>query len=301
MAQVRKRLTALARERHEDTHWVMTRYARDRLLHRLTQSPHGGRFVLKGATLFALWDEDLYRPTRDIDLLAQMPNDVAALEGLFRSVCRVEVEDDGLQFDPESVAAQRIIEEGQYEGVRVSLRARLGKAKLFLQVDIGFGDKVVPDPEVAELPPVLDGLPPVRIAVYPKAAVVAEKFQIAVSMGMPNSRMKDFYDLFNMAKRCEFDGQQLCDSIRATFETRGTAVPENTPVALSKEFANDETKNTQWAAFFRKADAPMDMAALSDVVRTVERFLMPPAQAAARGGPFEKTWEPGGPWKYEKQ
>ena len=292
-ASIRQRLLNLARERGEAAEWTYRTYGRERLLYRLMNSEHADRFVLKGATLFSIWSTDLYRSTRDVDLLGRMPNDVAALENIFREVCNIEVEDDGLQFDTDSVKAARIIEDGEYEGVRTALRATLGEAQLFLQVDIGFGDAVVPDPEIAELPPLLDDLPPVRMRAYPKAAVIAEKFHILVSMGMVNSRMKDFYDLYTIARRCEFDGEQLCDSIRATFGTRRTPVPDSPPVALSQEFADNDA---QWKAFLNRQGLQDDNLTLTEVIDALISFLMPPAQAVAQGNKFRAEWNPGGPW-----
>jgi hypothetical protein len=176
----------------------------------------------------------------------------------------------------------------------VTLRAGLGKARLFLQIDVAFGDKVVPAPTAADLPPVLDDLPPAHMAVYPKSAVVAEKFQIIVSLGIPNSRMKDFYDTYMIAEHSELDGPQLANAIRATFSTRGTPVPKTPPVALTAAFSDDASKRAQWRAFLRKSD--ISQLPLEQVIRNLNDFLMPPAQAVAEGKSFDEEWVPGGPW-----
>ncbi|MFO7898310.1 MAG: nucleotidyl transferase AbiEii/AbiGii toxin family protein [Planctomycetota bacterium] len=274
----------------------MTRYARHRLLYRLTQLPEGRDFILKGATLLAVWGEDFYRPTRDIDLLAPGANDPESLRDIFRSACEFETEDDGLRFDPDSVTAERIMEEARYEGVRVAIRAALGKARLFLQVDVAFGDRVIPPPVPTDLTSVLDGLPTVHMDVYPKTGVIAEKFQIITALGMPNSRMKDFYDIYTLAEHSEFEGQELADSIRATFDARGTPVPVVPPVALTEEFANDASKKAQWRAFLGGLEMSAAELPLERVIPALNDFLMPPARAIAEASSFNKKWAPGGPW-----
>ena len=235
---VRQRLLNIARQRGDVAEWVYRAYGRVRLLYRLTQSDYDDRFALKGATLFSVWADEPYRPTRDIDLLGYGSNEAAALARLFREVCRVHVPEDGLEFDPKSVKATQLGPEDEYQGVRVTLEGRLGQARVPIRIDVGYGDAVVPSPEVVEVPTILGDLPAPRMKAYPREAVVAEKFETMVRRGMANGRMRDFYDVWSMARRFEFDGGTLSASIRATFERRKTRVPEDAPVALTSEFSD---------------------------------------------------------------
>ena len=164
-----------------------------------------------------------------------------------------------------------------------------------MQVDVGFGDIVVPSAVTTEFPPILDFEPP-RLFGYTRASLVAEKFESMVHLGLVNSRMKDFFDLFVMAERFEFDGALLCRAIEATFSRRRTPVPENTPTGLSAEFARDDTKRVQWRAFLTKGRLDSQKSDFGEVVSFVREFLMPPAEAIAKGEEFGLAWRSGGPW-----
>ena len=222
-ASVRQKLLNLARERGEEFQFVLTRYAIERVLYRLSRSAHADRFVLKGAMLFELWTGQTHRSTLDVDLLSEVSNDVDRLLAVFREVVAAEVEDDGLVIDPASVRGEQIREDQHYQGVRLTATATLAGARIPLQIDIGFGDAVVPGPQQAEYPTLLDSSPP-RLWVYPKETVVAEKFEAMVSLGIANSRMKDFYDLYVLSERFDFDGDLLARAIAATFARRRTAL-----------------------------------------------------------------------------
>jgi len=200
-ASVRQRLRNLARQRGVDFQYLLVRYGMERLLYRFSRSEACDHFVLKGAALFSLWTDQPHRATRDIDLLGHGDNSIEHLEEVFRQICEVTVEDDGLTFFPDSVRGQVISPHDEYEGVRLTLTALLEKARIPLQVDIGFGDTVTPEPTVVEYPVLLD-LPPPVLRAYSRETVVAEKFQAMVSLGMGNSRMKDFFDLWRYAMIC---------------------------------------------------------------------------------------------------
>jgi Nucleotidyl transferase AbiEii toxin, Type IV TA system len=250
-ASVRARLADLARKEHEDFQLVLTRYAIERLLYRLTRTEYATEFVLKGAMLFRLWADQPHRPTRDLDLLGRGDPSVDRLAAVFRAVCGATVEDDGLLFDPAAVTAGKIKEDQEYEGVRVECVVRLGQARIDLQVDVGFGDAITPGPVTVQYPALLD-LPAPELAAYPRETVVAEKFQAMVMLGIANSRMKDFFDLWVLARSFAFAGPTLADAIRATFVRRKTPVPAAPPLALTAEFGTDRGKVTQWAAFLKK-------------------------------------------------
>ncbi len=291
-ASVRQRLLNLSRKRGEDFNFTLTRYANERLLYRLGCSPYRGQFVLKGAALFQVWSASLYRPTRDIDLLGFGDSTAARIESVFRELCVLEVEPDGLRLLPDSVRAEEIRGQPEYGGIRVRLMADLDGAQIALQVDIGFGDAVTPGIEEADFPTLLE-FPAPHLRIYPRETVVAEKFEAMVRLGIVNTRMKDFYDVWQIARIFSFDGASLSRAIAATFERRATPVPDAAPVALSAEFV--EERANQWFAFLGRSSAS-GSPDLSDVVDLLARFLLPPSAAAAAGEPFPLRWPLGGDW-----
>lgn len=206
------------------------------------------------------------------------------------------MENDGLAFDPATVTAGRIKEDQEYEGVRVGCVAKLGQARIDLQVDVGFGDAVTPAPVTVRYPGLLD-LPVPELAAYPRETVVAEKFQAMVALGIANSRMKDFFDLWVLARLYPFAGPVLADAIRATFARRKTPVPSPPPLALTAEIGTDKAKVTQWQAFLKKGMLDVGGATLVEVSDFLAGFLVPPAQAVAAGATFDRTWAVGGNWQ----
>ena len=294
-ASVRQRLLNLSREKGEDFNLVLTRYGLERFLYRLSISDHAERFVLKGAMLFAVWMDQTHRPTRDLDLFSYGDDSAESLTVLFKEVCQVEVEPDGLVFNPESVRAEQIREDQEYQGLRVRLLGLLANAEVPVQVDVGFGDVITPRAESIQYPTLLE-MPPPMIRAYPKESVVSEKLEAIVRFGMVNSRMKDFYDIWIISKQFPFDGHTLVRAIQATFGRRGTPLPKTVPVGLSKDFAKDRGKSAQWKAFLNRTvltDTDID---LEKVLDDLLAFLMTPLQAAARSKPYKRTWIEGGPW-----
>ena len=290
-ASVRQRLLNRARERGEDFNYLLTRYANERLLFRLAESAHRDQFVLKGATLFELWHEAVHRATRDVDLLGFGEPAVERIQAVFRELCTVDVEPDGLRFLERSVRAEPTRDGQAYGGLRVRLAADLDGARIALQVDIGFGDVVTPGVVEAEFPTLLD-FPAPRLRTYPRETVVAEKFEAVVRLGIANTRMKDFYDLWAMATTFAFDGESLA----ATFDNRGTPLPTEPPLALRSEFTADTEKQAQWSAFLGRIEISPAVS-LESITEVLRRFLLPPAYAAARGESFEQGWPAGGNWR----
>jgi len=292
-ASVRARLLDLARRQGVEFQLVLSRFATERFLYRLGASSHAERFVLKGATLFRLWSDEQLRATWDLDFLGRGPSTVADVVAVVRDLCGIRA-DDGIEFDSDSIAGEEIRLPDEYSGVRVKLEARLAEARIPVQVDVGFGDAVVPPPKREVYPTLLDHAPP-HILVYSRDAVVAEKLEAALSLGVTNSRMKDFYDLHRLASSATFDGSTLVQAIRATFRRRQTPFPDGEPLALSTEFLAAPEREVQWRAFLRRGrlEAPPDASELAEDLR---RFLLPVLAAAARGGKFEASWRPGGPW-----
>jgi predicted nucleotidyltransferase component of viral defense system len=298
-ASVRQRLRNLAQERQEDFQSILTRYALERFLYRLHQSEHQDRFILKGAMLFTLWSNEPHRATRDLDLLCHGDNTIALLEQVFQEICQTQVEDDGLDFKAETVQGKQIKEDQEYEGVRIKLNAFLTgtSTRLDLQIDIGFGDAVTPQVRVAEFPTLLEGFPAPSLKTYPPETVIAEKFQAMVALGIANSRMKDFYDIWYLCQNFSFEGITLSRAIKATFDRRRTPLSIEPPLALTAEFSEDASKQAQWKAFIRKGKLKTSEETLGDIIAILQNFLMPPTQSAAQGKKFELIWSPSGLWQ----
>ncbi len=296
MAQsVRDRLLRRARERGEDFNFLLNRFAVERFLYRLSVSPHRDRFVLKGASLFAIWAAQPYRATRDIDLAGFGPNDPDAVGAIMREVCAVAVDDDGLTLLSDAATAATIRDEEQYGGVRIRIPARLGNAHTDVQIDVGFGDAITPPAAEVDYPTLLP-FPAPRLRAYPRETVVAEKWEAMVSLGIGNSRMKDFFDAWILARDFAFDGITLAAAIGATFARRSTTLPADPPTALTAAFVENPAKQRQWQAFLRRGGAADAPATLAEIVAALEPFLMPPTHALNAGLPFTQQWSPGGPW-----
>lgn len=296
-ASVRQRLLNRSKGQGEDFQLVLTRFVLERLLYRLGRSQFREQFILKGAMLFSLWGDTPHRATRDIDFLGFGESAVNRLVQIFQAVCLTRVEEDGVIFLQESVRGMEIREDQEYDGVRITLEARLGGARIPVQVDVGFGDTVTPEADYADYPTTLD-FPAPYIRVYPRETVVAEKFQAMIYLGMANSRMKDFYDLWIIGKTFPFEGRILAQAIMATFSRRRTTLADVLPLALTVEFSEDPGKQTQWRAFIKRNQlAPADLS-LPTVIAEIREFLQPPMNAAARGETFDFTWPPGGPWRH---
>lgn len=296
-ASVRARLLNLARARGEDFQLVLTRYGLERLLYRLSRSPHAERFVLKGAILFLLWSEEPHRATRDVDFLGLGDMGLDALRRIFREVCTTAVEHDGVTFDPESIQVEPIRDDTEYGGMRVTLMGELSGARIPVQADIGVGDAVTPASVSVDYPVLLDGPVPV-IATYTRESVIAEKYQAMVAFGMANSRMKDYYDLWVLARDHAFEATVLGDAIRNTFERRRTVLPDNTPLGLTSEFSGDRQKKAQWRAFLSRIATGRGNVRpeLDEVCGLLASFLALPTRVARVAEDRQSHWQPGGPW-----
>jgi hypothetical protein len=270
-ASIRARLKQHTDTSKQDFNLTLNQYGLERLLYRLSVSEHAPNFLLKGALLFQRWYGQPHRPTRDADLLGFGPGDVTTLVGVFRSIASIAV-DDGIVFDPTSVAGSPIRQDAGYGGVRIDLRATLDGARLSLQIDIGFGDAVTPAAQSIAYPTLLPDVPAPTLRAYPKATVVAEKLHAVTVLGMTNTRMKDFFDLALILRDDTLDDAELRQAIEATFTRRQTAMPSTLPIGLSDAFANDSSKQTQWRAFLNKNKLePMD---LRDVIGTIRARAM---------------------------
>lgn len=294
-ASVRQRLLNIAKERSEDFQRILGRYALERFLYRLSCHPASHKFILKGALLFEIWEGSTYRPTRDADLLGVEKLSINQIKEIFSAICRQKVENDGLEFDPKSIRVADIREDQINGGIRVNTVGHLGQARITLQFDIGFGDVVIPQIEEKEFP-VLLPFPAPRLQIYSRYSSVAEKFQAIVVLGMANSRMKDYYDLYILSQSYGFEGHIIYRAIAETFKKRKTEFPKTEPLGLTMTFLNDKSKQAYWKAWLERINRSADELTLDEVIKRLQQFLMPPAIALANNNPFKFTWLEGGPW-----
>src|SRR5215213_7253677 len=276
-ASVHQRLLNLARQTNRPFNELLQYFAIQRFLFRFSRSAYAEQFVLKGAQMLQAWDAPLARPTMDIDMLGRVSNTVENLEQIVRACATVEVDADGIEFDPQSVRGEVIVKGKAYEGVRTRLRGTLGKIKLNVQVD--FAD--------------LLGMVAPRLLGYTPESAIAEKFQALVALDILNTRIKDFYDIWSLSRGMEFEGAILARAIAATFARRATPLPQQTPRGLTEEFSEDPTKQALWRAFVRKGRLDVESKTLGQVVIELGAFLMPPVIAADSGEPFRKRWRQG--------
>jgi len=289
---VRQRLLKLSAERHEPFDLLLARFTVERLLYRLGTTRHANRFLLKGAMLFAVWLDNMHRPTRDVDLLGFGTIEADEIQGIFKEICEVPVPEDGLIFDSKSLRTEPIREDARYGGIRVKLQARLANVRIPVQIDIGVGDAVTPAPELVTFPALLDFAAP-SIRAYPIYTVIAEKTEALVNRGEINTRMKDFFDLRFMSRTFELDGALLCRALLATFERRGTALPDGIPYGLTDAFT--ALRATFWLAFLKRNGlAETDFA---KIVAELRNLLVPVLHAAKSKNAFAKTWNPGTGWQ----
>jgi predicted nucleotidyltransferase component of viral defense system len=275
-ASIRARLKQSVDATQQDFNLTLTHYGLERLLYRLSISTYAANYLLKGALLFSLWYDQPHRPTRDVDLLGYGADDIDTAVSAFREICQIVVE-DGIAFDAASVKGAAIRKDAGYGGVRIDLQATLDGARIVLQVDIGFGDAVTPAPESVRYPVLLEDLPAPQLRSYPKYTVVAEKFHAVCLLGMANTRMKDYFDLWVLLSDDALDTALLRRAVEATFARRQLPLPNRTPAGLSEAFVQDAAKQKQWAAFLKKNRLQtLDLAVVVERLRDVFRICAVP-------------------------
>lgn len=292
-ASVRARLLNRAHETKQDFNLVLSRYAMERLLYRVSKSQYADQFLLKGALLFDLWFDIPHRPTRDIDFLGFGSPELSDIEVIFKNICTKKI-NDGVIYLPESVRVTEMRADANYAGVRVTLLGLIDGARCQLQIDIGFGDAVTPGPENVEYPVMLAEFEAPQLRAYPRYTVVAEKFEALTSLGIANSRMKDYFDLWILSRHADFDGDILRKAVRETFIRRRTALTQQAPFGLTDTFVQDTQKQIQWKAFLRKNQ--LEALTLTDTVEALETFLRPIYGAVGGNTEFHAHWQAGGPW-----
>jgi len=292
---VHERLLNKARASGRPFNELFQYFSMERFLYRLSQTSHAQKFILKGALMFTAWNIQATRTTKDIDLLGRLENSEEAITSAMRDICNQAVEPDGMSFDPDSVICNPIIEDAIYEGIRVQIRGWLGKSRVMIQLDVGFGDVVIPLELDVRYPTILD-FPAPELKGYSRESMIAEKFQAMIKLGELNSRMKDFYDIWILSKTFDFNGPVLAESITQTFKTRKTKIPEQ-PTVFKKSFSKDLTRETQWRAFLRKSVLGGMPHSFQEVITEIKSFLGPLASAILARKSFPNKWEAPGPWK----
>ena len=295
-ASVMSRLLTRSKTRGDDYQLLVTAYAFERLLYRLGQSLVRDRFVLKGAMLLRLWSDQPYRATRDLDLLRRGDGSVDAIRADLEAIITTPVPDDGIVFDASRLVLEPMCADDEYVGTRAVLPARCGKARLSLQIDLGVGDAVWPEPIVRQYPALLDAPAP-EVFAYVRETVVAEKLEALVVLGDRNSRIKDFFDLHMLATTFTFDRRELSESVRRTFERRRTPIPEAAPIGLTPEYWKNPSRPAQVRAFARRAGLVEPGEMDGDFTATLAAFLLPILEDLGAGAAQAGTWRPGGPWR----
>ncbi len=293
-ASIHQKLLNKATETARPFNELLQYFAMERFLYRLSKTPHASKFILKGALMFSVWGAPASRPTKDIDLLGKTSNDIDEIVKVMKDACKVGVEPDGMLFDDNSVVGEPIAEDADYQGVRLTLRGTLGNARVSLQIDIGFGDIVSPRPAKISYPTILD-VPATKFSGYTKESAIAEKFQAMVKLGMLNSRMKDFYDIWLVSEMFDFKGEDLAQAIEKTFENRNTALTSDLKV-FDREFCTDKNKQTQWKAFLKRTKLTNVSEDLCEVIGDIKRFLVPILDAILEREAPKSNWKASGNW-----
>jgi predicted nucleotidyltransferase component of viral defense system len=293
-ASVRAKLKNKAKEKDVELQNLLVRFGNERLLYRLSLSAYQKSFMLKGASLFAIWMGEPHRPTKDMDLLGFGKNDIPTLENIFREICLIDGE-DGLEFSADSIKGAEIRAKKTYQGVRITLLAFLDGARIPLQIDIGFGDAVTPKAVMETIETIID-LPKPKLRIYPKETVIAEKFEAMVKLGIGNSRMKDFWDVQFLIKNFSFDGALLQKAIKATFANRQTAVPQSLPVALTDVFRANSEIIADWKGFIKRGKITFDTD-LESVIDSLRDFFAPVIETESQNTVLDKNWTFQTGWK----
>ena len=298
-ASIRSRLLNKARIEQTEFQLFLDRYGCERFLYRLGESEVRDQCILKGASLLALWMDDPYRATRDVDLLAFGENDEVTVRNVITTICNITCPEDGIEFDISTLSISAIREGNRYGGQRAVLTAFLGTAKCNVQVDFGFGDVVVPSPEEARLPTLIDGIPEPFLRTYPQVSSIAEKFESMVQLGIGNSRMKDFYDVWALSQTFAFHGPELQEAVAKCFDRRGTSWGTEIPEALTPAYYSSQQVQEYWVAYGRRGGlfnpSPSEFEVVGDRIRS---FLGPIRASILAGQSFEMNWPPTGPWQW---
>ncbi|MCL2218373.1 MAG: nucleotidyl transferase AbiEii/AbiGii toxin family protein [Chitinispirillia bacterium] len=286
-ASVRQRLLNKSKAENRMFDEIVRRYAMERFLYRLGMSEYRERLILKGALMFAVWKNSIYRPTLDIDMLGLISNDATTLEECICDICSLKTEDDGIIFDTSTVRSSAITKDADYVGRRVRFTGKMENMRIAMQIDIGFGDAVYPKPDKITMPSFID-MPLAQILGYTKESAIAEKYHAMVQMAELNSRMKDFYDIWVLSRTFDFSGHTLAEAIKATFNRRGTPIADDM-VMFTESFARD--KQDQWRMFRKKIGAVELPESFFEVMSQIKKFLLPVISYLAGGTKEPENWK----------
>ena len=261
---VKERLLNISRAEKYSSQLLISRYFQERLLYRLSVSDYKDKFILKGGALLYAHDGFQARPTLDIDFMAKnVSNDMSNIKKIFQEICQIECKEDGVVFDVDTIETSEIAISKEYHGVRLSLLAHLDTAQQIISMDIGFGDVITPSPQQLAFPALIGTAPGANILAYSLETVVAEKFQAMISLSLGNSRMKDFFDVYQI-----LDPDTLSEAIKATFANRGTDYKENHPL-FSEDFFTDSNRSLYWKGFLKriKYSTPLSFTDVGTLIR----------------------------------
>lgn len=291
---IRARLLKISKKRGEDFDYTLLKYATERFLYRLSKSEYNDKLILKGALLLTVVLKDSpYRVTRDIDFLGRASNSPEMIFKMLEAICQIEHETDGMTFDHTTIKIIETQEANQYQGLRAKFLAFLGTARINMQIDVGFGDRLHPAPAILDYPVLLNHEVP-KIFSYPLVSVLAEKIEAIISIGMVTSRLKDFFDIYIIAERFELSGDLLHTAVKSTFKNRNTPIPINEPEVLSPVVVHDSTKRAQWNAFLRRNNLDTHALDFEKIVSVVNQLtsVLWDLSLQKKGC----TWKPGIGW-----
>jgi predicted nucleotidyltransferase component of viral defense system len=272
-ASIQTKLKQVAAEEKKSYQLILTRFFQERLLYRIFISPYKSHFCLKGGALLYAFEKEASRPTMDIDLLGlRIDNDLIHFKDVFLEICQIEDATDAVTFNLDTLTTASINKVDKYAGVRVKIEVKLGNIKQNLQIDIGFGDVVTPNPIEMDYPTLLDMNSP-KIQAYSIETLIAEKFEAMINLAEMNSRMKDFYDIYRLMLHKRYDLGILKQAIANTFERRKTDYVANHPLFTSA-FAENDNRLVQWKSFLTKST--LDTTILfTDVIKIIKTELLP--------------------------
>jgi len=290
------RLHRRAREKDRPYAEILQYYGMERFLYRVSQSSYADNFVLKGALMLAVFDIPEFRATRDIDFLAEIDNSPDKVKSVFREICRLDYQPDGVRFEVDTIRSERIVENGIYQGLRVKFTAYLGNSRIPIQIDIGIGDVVHPRPEIIEYPTILDDMPPPRLRGYSRESIIAEKFHTMVKLSLKNSRVKDFYDIWILSRQYDFDGKVLAAAIEKTFDRRSTELPVE-PYSFLDDYYDDPSRDRYWKGFLTKNNIHHIPTDFKTIIDEIAEFILPVIESRSSGTTPIKIWKAPGPWR----
>lgn len=286
-ASVKDRLYNISKKTGKTMQELLVAYGLERTIYRLSVSPYKDNFTLKGGIfLYALFDGNYARATTDIDLRAEkISNDIEGMKQVFENIFSLEV-DDPISFDVDSLSVKSITEFKKYHGVNASILGFLDRTRIDVSIDVGFGDTIYPERIEMDFPSVLDDEPP-KIYAYSEVSSISEKFEAIVSLAYENTRFKDFYDIYVLSTSRDYDGKEMIEAVKETFELRNTSLEEI--VAFEEDFANDPLRQSRWNSFIKKKKAIITIS-LEEVISTIKVFLEPISEAIKGDIDFDKSW-----------